>query len=135
MRLVGISPIVASVLLIAFSIIIAAIVGTWAKSYTESKLASMELCENLEILPVNFNYNSSTNTGSITIQNVGGIVKGYRLYAFVDENQKEFLKEVKQTIPESQQITISFQTTLTNIRGITVQVIDCPSVKLNVMVE
>jgi flagellin-like protein len=135
MRLKGISPIVASVLLIAFSTIIAAIVGTWAKSYTEAELTSLELCKDIDLVSLSFDYNSSTKKGSITVQNVGGPVSGYKLYAFVNEKQKEFLKEIKQTIPESQKTTISFETTLNNVRGITVEVIDCPGVRLNVMVS
>lgn len=135
MRLKGISPIIASVLLIAFSIIIAAIVGTWAKSYAETELTSLELCKDLELLPVSFSYNSSTKSGNITIQNIGGSVSGYRVYAFASGNQKEFIKEVRKTILESQKTAISFQTTLSNVKGITVEAIDCPGVKVNVMIR
>lgn len=134
MRLKGISPIVASVLLIAFSTAIAAIVGTWATGYTESRLTSLELCQNINLLIPEFSYNSTTKKGSLTIQNVGGEVTGYKIYAFVDLNRKELLEEINQNIPRNEKTTINFEISLPNPRGLTVETNNCPGVRVNVLI-
>jgi flagellin-like protein len=133
MRLKGISPIVASVLLIAFSTVIAAVVGTWARDYTNIELTNLELCKEIKIFYSDFDYNSSTKEGIITIQNSGGPVSGYEIYALVSANQKELLKKIDQTIPESEGTTVSFKIVkLDNPKFLTIEVVDCPGVSLTV---
>ena len=129
-KLKGISPIVASVLLIAFSTAIAAIVGTWAMNYTQAKLSGIEMCKNLEVYYYNFSYNPETKEGSVTLQNIGAPVDGYRIYALIDVNQKALVKEIKTRIPKSEKKEISFGIELENIKGIMVEVINCPNTRL-----
>ena len=128
----GISPIVASVLLIAFSTAIAAIVGTWATSYTESKLTTMESCQNINLIAPDFDYNSTTKEGSLVVQNTGGKVGGYRVYAFGDNNQRELIKEISGEIEKNDRTTINFEITLNNPKGLTVEAVNCPGVRLSI---
>lgn len=135
MRLKGISPIVASVLLIAFSTAIAAVVGTWATSYTESRLTTMESCQNINLVAPSYDYNSTTKEGSLTIQNTGGKVSGYRVYAFESNEKKELVKEINKEIEKNGRTTINFKVTLQNPRGLTVETINCPSVRLSIPIS
>lgn len=136
MRLKGISPIIASVLLIIFSTIIAALVGTWAKSYVSTELTNLRSCQNINLVSPNFNYNPATKEGNITIQNVGGEVDGYIIYAFADLDKREVLKRIKQKFSDSESVTISFKvSTLQNMKGIIVETINCPGVSLTIPIN
>ncbi|OYT43672.1 MAG: hypothetical protein B6U88_00220 [Candidatus Aenigmarchaeota archaeon ex4484_56] len=131
----GISPIVASVLLIAFSTAIAAIVGTWAMSYTQHKLTTLSSCEQVDITYLSFNYNSTTKEGIVRLQNVGVPINGYKIYAFSDFNKKELVRELNMIIEKGDTRNMGFTTTIDNIKGITIEVIDCPGIKLVIPVR
>ncbi len=128
----GISPIVASVLLIAFSTAIAAVVGTWATSYTESRLTTIESCQNINLEAPSYDYNSTTKTGTLTIQNTGGKVSGYKVYAVKNRNQRELVEEISSEVEKNKRTTINFEITLQNPRSLTVEAINCPGVRLSI---
>jgi flagellin-like protein len=132
----GVSPVVASVLLIAFSIAIATLVGTWAMNYTQGKLTAMEAenkCNGVIIQNGSFRYDADARQGIIELQNLGDPISGYRLYAFND-NEQELLKEIPATINKGETKTFSFDTKLAGIKEIMVEVINCPTIKIRVTV-
>ncbi len=131
----GISPIIASVLLILFSTAIAVFVGTWAMNYTQTQLSGLELCSKVEIIYSNFDFDPVTKEGTMTLQNIGASIEGYRIYAFVDVNQKELVKEVETHIKKSEKKTEKFGTDLDNVRGIIIEVINCPGVRLMIPIN
>lgn len=65
-KLKGISPLIASVLLIAFTMAIAGIMATWATSFSSERLASAQKCVfAIELLDLKFsNGNVSVRIGS-----------------------------------------------------------------------
>ncbi len=122
----GISPIVASVLLIAFSTAIAAIVGTWAMGYTQSELVSLETCSKLDLTYYNYDYDE----GTLIVQNIGTSVKAYNLYVFLDTNQKAFIKTVEGPFEANTPTEITFdKDTIENnyedIKGLVIEVVGC----------
>ena len=130
----GVSPVVASVLLIAFSIGLATIVGTWAMNYTQKELTSLEeeaYCKDVRISSLDFKYDPDLKEGIIRLQNLGEPIKGYRIYAF-SESSQELLKEVAEEIGKGDVRTFSFSTKLAGIKEIMVEVVDCPTVKVRV---
>jgi len=73
----GISPLVATVLLIAITMTLAGIVAFWGSSFVRTSLPSenqtqaIQACAGGSIKLISSNYNSSTNTLSLTIYNDG----------------------------------------------------------------
>jgi hypothetical protein len=128
----GVSPVVASVLLIAFSIAIATIVGTWAMNYTQKELSSLDdksHCQGVTLQQIDFKYDSTAHQGVIRVQNSGESINGYRVYAFSDKDQA-LLQEILEEMAKGSIKTISFETNLTGINEIMVEVSECPTVKL-----
>jgi flagellin-like protein len=132
----GVSPVVASVLLIAFSIAIATLVGTWAMNYTQSKITTIQednKCLGVSIQQLEFKYDNASHEGIIRLQNSGDAIKGYRLYAF-NGNEQEMLKEFSTGIQKAEIKTFSFETKIAVVKEIMVEVVDCPTVKLRLTV-
>ena len=73
----GISPLVATVLLIAVTMTLAGIIAFWGSSFvrtslpTENQTQTLQACTGGSIKLVSSNYNSSANTLSLTIYNDG----------------------------------------------------------------
>jgi flagellin-like protein len=132
----GVSPVIASVLLIAFSIIIATIVGTWAMGYTQKELTKIDdqsYCKDVSMQQLEFKYDNTSKQGLIRFQNSGNDIQGYRLYAF-NETDQELLKEAAATIKKGDIKTLSFQTTIPGIKEVMIETMNCPMVKLRVNV-
>jgi len=132
----GVSPVVASVLLIAFSIAIATLVGTWAMNYTQSKVTTVKEnneCLGVSVQQLEFRYDNASHEGIIRLQNSGDPIKGYRLYALNSEEQ-ELLKEFSTGINQAEIKTFSFETKLFGVKEILVEVVGCPTVKLRLTI-
>lgn len=132
----GISPVVASVLLIAFSIAIATIVGTWAMSYTQDELESLQdesYCNDVKIEKLEFEYDSSKGEGMIRLQNSGEPITGYRIYTF-NAGSQELAKEVTEELAKGDISTHTFQTSLSGVTEVLIEVSECPTVKLRLSV-
>jgi hypothetical protein len=128
----GVSPVVASVLLIAFSIAIATIVGTWAMNYTQKELSSLDdksHCQGVALQQIDFKYEPSSRQGVIRVQNSGENIKGYRVYAFSDKDQA-LLQEISEEMAKGSIRTIPFETNLSGVKEIMVEVSECPTAKL-----
>ena len=73
----GISPLVATVLLIAVTMTLAGIIAFWGSSFvrtslpTENQTQALQACTGGSIKLISSNYNSSANTLSLTIYNDG----------------------------------------------------------------
>lgn len=129
----GVSPVVASVLLIAFSIAIATIVGTWAMNYTQKQINNIDEksnCQDVSIQQLDFKYDANSREGIIRIQNSGAANQGYRIYGFTDKDQA-LLKEDLGPVNKGEIKTLSFQTNLSGTKEIMVEVVGCPTVKLS----
>jgi flagellin-like protein len=128
----GVSPVVASVLLIAFSIAIATLVGTWAMNYTQKELNTLDdksHCQGVSLQQVDFKYEQSSRQGIIRVQNSGDSIKGYRVYAFND-NDQQLLQEISEEVKKGNIRTIPFETNISGVNEIMVEVSECPQVKL-----
>jgi flagellin-like protein len=121
----GISPIVASVLLIAFSTAIAAVVGTWAMSYTQSELTNIELCEDVNVKIIEVTYDPSSKEGSFRIQNTGPTIDKYDVYVLASGNLEEKVKEITTPLKKLEKKTIIFESEMENVKGVKIEVPAC----------
>ena len=120
----GLSPIIASVLLIVFSAVIAAIVGSWAMNYTQNQLVNLEVCKDINIEFLEINYSSSSKEGSFKIQNTGPTIDKYDIYVFAN-NKEEKVKEITTPLKKLEKKTIVFETELENVKGIKIEIPKC----------
>ena len=121
----GISPIVASVLLIAFSTAIAAVVGTWAMGYTRAELVNIEQCEDMNVEFLEINYDSEEKEGSFKIQNTGPTIDRYDIYVFASGNFEEKTSEITTPLKKFEKKTIVFETELEDVKGVRIEIPDC----------
>lgn len=126
----GISPIVASVLLIAFSTAIAAVVGTWAMNYSQDEITQLEVCKNVNVVYSDFQYDSTTQSGSVNLQNIGAPIDGYRIYAFMQGNQKIWIKDIDASIPKGDLRLVDFELETEDVKGVLIEIKDCPGTRL-----
>ncbi len=93
MILKGISPLVATVLLIALTLTIAGIVAMWASSFTQARLTEAE--QNTTPICTGANLKISdarivNNVGYFKLENVGtATLKGFRAYLFYSDPGKD----------------------------------------------
>jgi len=113
MKFKGISPLIASVLLIAFTMAIAGIMATWATTFSTERLASAEeTAQCIGVLDISsLAYNNGTI--SVKIRNVGEIrnLTGLRAtieYADTSKNKEYILKSYNVTDPLSSASTTWF---------------------------
>jgi flagellin-like protein len=104
MKLKGISPLIASVLLIAFTMAIAGIMATWATTFSTERLAtasgSAECIGILDISSLSYN----NGTVSVKIKNIGELINltGLRAtleYSDSSKNKEYILKDYNVTDP------------------------------------
>ncbi len=67
----GISPLVAVIMLIAFTLIIAGILAGWATRFAETQSETLTVCLNSKVLLSRGTYNPSTETLNIFVVNMG----------------------------------------------------------------
>jgi flagellin-like protein len=73
MRLKGISPLVATIMLIAFTLIIAGIVSAFVVNFTETQQAQIKSCVDAKVLLQRATYNPATDKLTLTIYNYGRV--------------------------------------------------------------
>ncbi|MGC9310560.1 MAG: hypothetical protein ACP5E4_02430 [Candidatus Aenigmatarchaeota archaeon] len=94
-----------------------------------SAIDTQEYCNRVVIQQLDFRYDASSKEGVVRLQNNGEKIGGYRIYAFNSETQ-ELAKEYAMEIAKGDIKTFSFQTTLSGVTEVMVEVLNCPMVKL-----
>ena len=69
----GISPLVAEIMLIAFTLIVAGILAGWATQFAQSQRRAVEFCADARLLLRSGDYNSATDTLTLVAYNYGRV--------------------------------------------------------------
>lgn len=72
-KIKGISPLIATIMLIAFTMIVAGILAGWATRFVTTQVGTLQSCSNAQILIQNGYYNASGHTLYLTVYNVGKV--------------------------------------------------------------
>lgn len=75
----GISPLIAVILLIAFTLVIAGLVAGWVTQFAQQQRQALTKCSDARLLIRGGVYNDNTNTLSLTVDNYGKVDLGFRV--------------------------------------------------------
>jgi len=67
----GISPLVATIMLIAFTLIVAGILAAWATQFAQSQRRQFEICANARLMILRASYDEQNETLSVIVHNYG----------------------------------------------------------------
>ena len=121
----GISPLVAVIMLIAFTLIVAGILAGWATRFAETQRETITLCANARILMSRGTYDPGTETLKIVLYNYGSAdlkLTGILTYPDLDIRTMKDAFEI--TAGDTQVFTIENVTS--ELREIEVRVDECP---------
>jgi flagellin-like protein len=92
MSLKGISPLVATIMLIAFTLIIAGIISAFVVNFTETQQTQIKSCVDARVLLQRAAYDSTNRTLSLTIYNYGKVdLKIQAILTYPSTNPQPFL--------------------------------------------
>ncbi|NIO22431.1 MAG: type IV pilin [Candidatus Aenigmarchaeota archaeon] len=69
----GISPLIAVIMLIAFTMIVAGILAGWATTFVTTQREELQFCAKAQLLIQNANYNDTTKNLTIALFNTGDV--------------------------------------------------------------
>ena len=69
----GISPLVAVIMLIAFTLVVAGVVASWATTFANSQREDLQFCTNARVLVYRGDYVPATNTLTLQVYNNGRV--------------------------------------------------------------
>jgi len=128
----GIDPLVATVLLIAVTMTLAGIIAFWGSSFVRSSLPSenqtqtIQVCTGGSIKLISSNYNSTTNTLSITIYNDGSQKLLLTNITFIYPDRAES-KEINAEISPAQVFVKSIDNVANNFNSFMIST-NCPNI-------
>jgi flagellin-like protein len=74
----GISPLIAVIMLIAFTMIVAGILAGWATTFVTQQREELQFCARAQLLIQNANYNDTTHNLVVAMFNTGDVpLKGF----------------------------------------------------------
>lgn len=73
MKMKAISPLVAVIMLIAFTLIVGGILASWATQFAETQRATVQRCMDARVILQNGIYNSATKNLTLVIYNYGEV--------------------------------------------------------------
>ena len=129
----GISPLVATVLLIAVTMTIAAIIAYWASSFTRSSLpsenrtTSMESCAGADFNIYYQTYNSTTKNLVIVLQNTGSASLTITNITFIYPDGSLESKIISMSLPESSLKSYTLSNVTSGYKSYTIFT-NCPNV-------
>ncbi len=113
----GIEPLVAAILLIAISIIVALAIYTWLSGYVQSTMSKAEGYVMYEAITIDaVNYSSTLNTVSMYVRNIGSVPVNISAAYVLDESGSIVCSNTKLTVKlepnEVQKINVSCSSSL-----------------------
>ena len=139
----GISPLIATVLLIAFTMAIAGIMATWATSFvqtkiTETKNQSQAICAGANMRVSNAVLNSTTKKGTVIVENLGTATltdfKGYVFYADATKNHDARLSNSTIKLYAGDTFTFTWEADYSNPTQLKITASNCPTTAQTVSV-
>jgi len=130
----GISPLVATVLLIAITMTLAGIVAFWGSSFvrttlpTENQTQTMQACVGGSIKLISQSYNSTTNVLSLTFYNDGTQKLTLTNITFIYSDRAE-TKEINSEIAPAQVLIKTIDNVASNYNSFLIST-NCPNIYL-----
>ena len=130
----GISPLVATVLLIAITMTLAGIVAFWGSSFvrttlpTENQTQTMQACVGGSIKLISQSYNSTTNALSLTFYNDGTQKLTLTNITFIYSDRAE-TKEINSEIAPAQVLIKTIDNVASNYNSFLIST-NCPNIYL-----
>ena len=121
----GISPLVATIMLIAFALVVSGIFYGWASQFTYSQREEFQMCSKAQIVLQKAYYNPESGNMNIIIYNTGDVpLKGFSLLISLNntyETNRDFLQ--REIAPS--EIGLFPVTYNSGIKSVVVQSIEC----------
>jgi flagellin-like protein len=137
----GISPLIATVLLIAFTMAIAGIMATWATTFVQTKITETEnqsqaICAGANIRVSDAKLNANTSQGTVIVENLGTApltdFKGYVFYNDATQNHDANLSNSTIVLNKGDTFTFTWQNRSANPVKLKITATNCPTATMTV---
>lgn len=137
----GISPLIATVLLIAFTMAIAGIMATWATTFVQSKITETEnqsqaICAGANMKVSDARLNAATSQGTVIVENLGTApltdFKGYVFYDDPTKNHDANLSNSTIVLKRGETFTFTWQNRSGNPVKLKITAANCPTATMTV---
>jgi len=123
----GISPLIAVIMLIAFTMIVAGILAGWATTFVTQQREELQFCAKAQLLIQNANYNDTTKNLTIALFNTGDVpLRGFvaRL-TYANNTVASERGGLEDLTIESQDIKTATIPTNDNLEKVVIQSLQC----------
>ena len=129
----AISPLVATFLLIAFTLVIAGILAGWATQIATQQRVAAEFCQKAGLLIKTASYDTATSTLSVIVENMGSPLGSVDLnftvsYVFANGSGATVGAGQLFLAPKNQIVPVSF-TISPDIEEVSIRGVQCPAVR------
>jgi len=141
LMLKGISPLIATVLLIAFTMAIAGIMATWATSFVQAKITEVEnqsqaVCAGANLRASDAVLDSTTRLGTVIVENLGTVpltnFKGYVYYEDATKNHDAGLSNSSIVLETGDAFTFTWQANYDNPQRLRIAAGNCPNAVMTI---
>jgi flagellin-like protein len=125
----GISPLVAVIMLIAFTMIVAGILAGWATRFASEQRATLEKCVRSNLVIRTAVYNSATSNMTLMLYNAGTVpLRDFQVTVTYDEGGPLIPSTwgIDSTLGQNTFQTYVHNLTNTNIEYIEIRSVECP---------
>ena len=125
----GISPLVAVIMLIAFTMIVAGILAGWATRFATEQRTMLEKCVRADIMLRTAVYDTSTGNLTLMLYNAGTVpIKDFQVLVSYDENGPMIPStwDIRTTLSANTFETFVHNLTDSNIDYIEIRSVECP---------
>ncbi|MBU1977461.1 MAG: hypothetical protein KKA62_05920 [Nanoarchaeota archaeon] len=122
----GVSPLIAVIMLIAVTMIVAGIVVTWAEQFASRQRTNIELCSEARAVVQGGSYNAGTL--NLIVQNTGKVDLTFSVFfTYKNDSVSKYPNDLSLTAQNID--TFSFNEIGDNLQEVTVQSNECPGVQ------
>lgn len=113
----AISPLIAVIMLIAFTMIVAGILAGWATQFVTQSRENLQFCSRAQILMQRAYYDNTTGNLTISLYNTGDVtLQGFTVLLTYDkETTSEKFEDVQIEHQDIEQLVVSTDDTLTQV--------------------
>ena len=139
----GISPLIATVLLIAFTMAIAGIMATWATSFVQAKITETEnqsqaVCPGANLRASEAILDNTTKRGTVIVENLGTVAltnfKGYVFYEDPTKNHDAQLSNSSIVLETGDAFTFTWQANYDNPKRLRIAAGNCPNAVMTISI-
>jgi flagellin-like protein len=123
----GVSPLIAVIMLIAFTLVVSGIVFSWISQFTYGQREQFQVCSKARIVTQNAYYNPVTGNVNVVVYNTGDVpLKGFSvIVTHTDSSKPESMRDFLEKEIEAQEVGLFPIPYMPNIGSIVVQALEC----------